>query len=197
MNRRGHRIAIAEGNPQDIVVLRATLQKLRHEVVLAAPSIEGLALGCEGADVELIIADARLAPATTEHMARLLKWPVIVASADGGDEAIALAAPWHPLAHLVKPIGGAKLQAAIALAMRRFAELADLRTVAANVRQEIADRKMIERAKGVVMRQRGVDESEAFLHIQRVAHEQQMPLPDVARSMVIAESAFATKHAGT
>ena len=61
----------------------------------------------------------------------------------------------HILAYLVKPIKQADLEPAIAIAMRRFEQFQALRQEAADLRQALEDRKVIERAKGVLMKRAG------------------------------------------
>ena len=68
----------------------------------------------------------------------------------------------HILGYLVKPIKQADLEPAIALAMRRFEQFEALRREAADLRQALEDRKVIERAKGILMKRGDLDEPEAF-----------------------------------
>src|SRR5258708_11256346 len=84
--------------------------------------------------------------------------PVILVSAYHDAELIARAEADHILAYLVKPIKTADLEPAIGLAMRRFAQFQALRQETTDLRQALADRKIIERAKGTLMKRAGLDE---------------------------------------
>jgi response regulator NasT len=96
----------------------------------------------------------------------------------------------HVMAYLVKPIEQADLEPAIALAMQRFEEFKALRKQAADLRQALQDRKLIEQAKGVLMKHAGLDEAEAFRRLQKPASEQQRKLVEVAQMILVAEKAF-------
>ena len=83
---------------------------------------------------------------------------MILVSAYHDPELIRRAEADHILAYLVKPIKQADLEPAIAIAMRRFEQFQALRQEAADLRQALEDRKVIERAKGLLMKQAGLDE---------------------------------------
>jgi len=93
------------------------------------------------------------------------------------------------MAYLIKPIKQADLETAIALAMRRFEQFQALRKEAGDLRQALEDRKVIERAKGVLMRWSGLDEAEAFRRLQRTASDRNLKLVEVARMLLVAEEA--------
>jgi two-component system, response regulator PdtaR len=94
------------------------------------------------------------------------------------------------LAYLVKPIKQADLEPAITIAVRRFRQFQAVREEAENLRQALADRKVIERAKGILMRLSNLDEAEAFRRLQRLANEKNLKLIEMANSIVTADQAF-------
>ena len=96
----------------------------------------------------------------------------------------------HVVAYLVKPIKQADLEAAIVIAMERFEQFQALRKEAGELRQALEDRKLIERAKGVLMKRAGLDEEGAFLRLQRLARESSQKMIEVARMILRAEAAF-------
>jgi hypothetical protein len=71
--------------------------------------------------------------------------------------------------YLVKPIKEADLQPAIAVAMRQFELFQGLRQEADGLRQALEDRKLVERAKGVLMQRSGTDEADAYRRLQKLA----------------------------
>jgi response regulator NasT len=73
--------------------------------------------------------------------------------------------------------------------MRRFEQFETLRQEAADLRKALEDRKVIERAKGVLMKSTGLDEPEAFHRLQKLAGEKSCKLIDVARMILVAEEA--------
>ena len=100
------------------------------------------------------------------------------------------AAADHVMAYLVKPIKQADLEPAIAMAMRRFEQFQALRREAADLRQALEDRKIIERAKGAVTRRVGVPEDDAYRLMHKMASDNNKKMVDVARQILTAEETF-------
>jgi response regulator NasT len=116
--------------------------------------------------------------------------PVILVSAYHDAGLIQRAEADHIMGYLVKPIKQADLGPVIALAMRRFEQFQELRKEAADLRQALEDRKLIERAKGLLMKKAGLDEASAFRRLQKLASDKNLKLVEVARILLTAEEAF-------
>ena len=78
----------------------------------------------------------------------------------------------------------------IAIAVHRFDQFETMRQEATDLRQALADRKVIERAKGILMKKGGLDEPEAFRRLQKLASEKNRKLVDIASMILTAEEAF-------
>jgi AmiR/NasT family two-component response regulator len=87
-------------------------------------------------------------------------------------------------AYLTKPIDERELDAAIRLAAARHAEYLALESEVARAQQALADRKLVERAKGLLMDGLGISEAEAFARIQRSARRRNLRLVEVARRIL-------------
>ncbi len=94
------------------------------------------------------------------------------------------------MAYLTKPAKPADIQAAIALAILRFEHFQKIRQETADLRQALEDRKLIERAKGVVMRRQHLDEPAAFRRLQKLASDRNLKLVEAARLILCAEETF-------
>ena len=116
--------------------------------------------------------------------------PVILVSAYHDAETIRRAEADHILAYLVKPIGQTDLEPAIALAVRQFQQFEAVRKEASDLRQALADRKVIEQAKGILMKVTGTDEKDAFHRLQQLAAEKNQKLIEAAHGIVSMEKAF-------
>jgi response regulator NasT len=116
--------------------------------------------------------------------------PIILVSGYHDPELIDRAAAEHVLAYLVKPIEIASLEAEIAIAVGRFREFQALTKEAAHYRQALSDRKVIERAKGILMRKTGLPEADAFQRLQKLASSNNKKLVDIAGMIVLAEEAL-------
>jgi response regulator NasT len=89
----------------------------------------------------------------------------------------------------VLPIGAAadRLKCAATIAIAAFERTGALRRAVEDAEEKLADRKLIERAKGILMTQRGIAETEAFRELQTVSMRQNRKLPDVARRIIEAK----------
>ena len=100
------------------------------------------------------------------------------------------------LAYLNKPVKQEDLETAIALVMRRFKEFEVLRKDADDLRQALADRKIIERAKGILMKQANLDEEEAFRRLQDVASTEHQKMVQIAQAIVTAQQVVNPRKKG-
>jgi response regulator NasT len=82
------------------------------------------------------------------------------------------------------------LQSAVALAVGRCAREKALLAEVAELRQQLADRKLIERAKGIVMRLLRLGESDAFRSMRKLSSDRNLKLVDLARKIVDSASIF-------
>ena len=96
----------------------------------------------------------------------------------------------HILAYLVKPIKQADLEAAISIAMQRYEQFRYSARRRASWRAGLEDRKIIERAKGILMKKAGLDEPEAFRRLQKLSRDQNQKMVEVARMILRAVEAF-------
>jgi response regulator NasT len=169
------RIAVADDEADMREYFQKFLPVLGHTVVAAASTGKELVALCREQKPDLVITDIRMPDMDGIDAAVALfadrAVPVILVSAYHSSDLIARAEADHILAYLVKPIKQADLEPAIALAMRRFQQFEQLRKEAADLKQALADRKIIERAKGILMKRAGLDEQDAFRRLQKLASE--------------------------
>jgi response regulator NasT len=81
----------------------------------------------------------------------------------------------------------ALIDSSIRLAAQRARELRSAREEVALVRQQLENRKAIERAKGILMRRTGLSEQEAYRILQRTSQDRSVPMVDVAREVLESE----------
>jgi AmiR/NasT family two-component response regulator len=191
---RSLRIAVADDEPWMRTYLHETLTVLGHQVVVQAETGRVLVEKCTSLRPDLVITDIRMPDmdgldAAAAICARELV-PFIVVSAHHDNELIERAEKNYVVAYLLKPIKQENLVPAIAIAMRRFQEFQATRLEAANLRQALEDRKIIERAKGFLMKRTGLDESSAFRRLQKLARDNNRKLVEVAHGLLLAEEAF-------
>jgi two-component system, response regulator PdtaR len=196
---RSLRIAIAEDEDLMRKYLEETVTMMGHTVVGVARTGRELISECKLHSPDLVITDIRMPDMDGLDAAAAIyaiePVPIIVVSGYHEPDLIERAEKNHIAAYLVKPIKQENLGPAIAIAMRRFQEFNATRQEAANLRQALEDRKVIERAKGILMKRTGLDEPDAFRRLQKLATDNNRKLVDVAQSIVMAEGAFSRADA--
>jgi response regulator NasT len=110
--------------------------------------------------------------------------PIVILTAYGQQELVARAAEAGVFGYLVKPFREQDLLPAIETARARHEELQALREEAASLQEALAARKVIERAKGLLMRKESLSEEEAFARLRRAAQSSQRPLKVIAEAVV-------------
>ena len=91
------------------------------------------------------------------------------------------------LAFLVKPLRAEELGPALDVAVSRFRELSAMRQENEALRRTLEARKLIERAKGILMQRLGLSEPDAFRRIQKTAMDSRRPMAEVAQALLLTE----------
>jgi response regulator NasT len=159
-----------------------------HQVAAILPSALDLTTQVETIrpDVILIETDSP-GRDTLEHLSTLgrdLPRPVIIFSQDGDGEVIRAAVKAGVAAYVVDGLDSARLKPIIEVAVARFEEQQALKRELAEASRKLSDRKNIERAKGLLMKSRGLDEEAAHAALRRLAMNRGKTLGDVAREVV-------------
>jgi response regulator NasT len=188
------RIAVADDEPDMRDYFVKILPRFGHRVVGAAENGVDLVQLCKTTQPDLVITDIKMPDMdgieAALHIYQDRPVPVIVVSAYHDPALIERAEADHIMAYLVKPIKQADLGPVIALAQRRFEQLQELRKEAADLRQALADRKVIEQAKGILMKRARLDEHDAFRRLQKLSSDKNLKLVEAARVILTAEEAF-------
>jgi two-component system, response regulator PdtaR len=119
--------------------------------------------------------------------------PIVMLTAYGQDELVARAVEAGVFGYLVKPFRETDLLPAIQAAKARHAELEALRAEAESLADALATRKLVERAKGLLMKQDGLSEQDAFTRLQRASQVSGRPMKVVAEALI---ATFETDAAG-
>lgn len=186
------RIVVADDEPDMRQFLREILMSVGHQVLVASDGNELIDVARRERP-NLIITDERMPGRNgLEAIAALSpEFPVPVIVITGHPEANLLQneSP-NVMACLSKPVKPADLIAAITLATARFDQFQQMAQQAENLRQALDDRKIIERAKGNVVRRLHIDEEEAFRRLQRVSSERNCRMIEIARQIIAADEVY-------
>ena len=188
------RLAVADDEPDMQEYFEKVLPRMGHELVSVAENGRQLVEHCEALAPDLVITDIKMPEMdgieAAAQICRKRPVPVILVSAYHDRELIERAENDHIMAYLIKPVKQSDLEPAIALAVRRFQQFEAVRKEAADLRQALEDRKLVERAKGILMKRAGLDEQAAFQRLQRLASERNQKMAEIARMILFAAEAF-------
>jgi response regulator NasT len=191
---RSLKIAVADDELDMRDYFQQILPVLGHQVIAVARDGYELVELCAATHPDLVITDIKMPDMDgIDAAVRIYKngpIPVILVSAYHDPEFIRRAEADHIMAYLVKPIKQSDLEPAIGIAMRRFEQFQALRKEAADLKQSLEDRKVIEKAKGILMRKTGLDEHDAFRRLQKLASDKNRKLIEIAHIILTAEEAL-------
>jgi response regulator NasT len=182
------RILIAEDETIIRLDLRALLERAGHEVVgEARDGGEAVALA-ERLRPDLVVMDVKMPHLDGIEAARRIMAerpvPIVMLTAYAEADLVDRAAEAGVFGFLVKPFREPDLLPAIATARARFAELAAARTEAASLAEALETRKVLERAKGLLMAREGLDEKAAFERLRKASQISGRPMKVIAEALI-------------
>ena len=124
---------------------------------------------------------------TLEDMRRVSfeqRRPVVMFAQDGKPETIRAAVQAGVAAYVVDGLKPDRVRPVVDVAIARFTQFHELRSELDKARITLAERKLIEKAKGILMKRRKVDEDEAYRLMRRMAMDQKARLIDVANKLI-------------
>ena len=182
------RILVAEDETIIRLDLRKTLEDAGFEVCAEARNgEEAVALAArERPDVAIL--DVKMPRLDGIEAARRIlaerPIPIVMLTAYGQDELVSRAIEAGVFGYLVKPFRESDLLPAIRAARARHAELEALREEAESLAEALATRKVVERAKGLLMEREGLSEEEAFARLRRASQSSNRPMKVVAEALL-------------
>jgi len=188
------RIAVADDEPRMLQFFGKALEQLGHQVVIKATNGGELVEQCRASCPDLIITDIKMPDMDGLEAVRQIAAgqiiPTILVSGFHDPEYVEAALREHVMAYIIKPIKKDDLEPAIRLVMRRFKELQVLQQQADDLRHALESRKLIERAKGILMKRAGMSEEQTFRRLQQLSQQKNMKMAEIAEMIVTAEEAM-------
>tara|TARA_R110002049_G_scaffold27321_4_gene94472 strand:+ start:12193 stop:12777 length:585 start_codon:yes stop_codon:yes gene_type:complete len=189
------RIIVADDEPLLVEELSFFLDKLGHQVVGTASSGKELVDLCAQLQPDLVVTDIKMPELDGLEAAKLVRGsshpvPFVVVTAYPDKEFLHRAADQHVMAYLVKPIREEDLRATIYLAMQRFHELQFLLRETNDLKRSLEERKLVERAKGILMKRATLSEADAFRRLQELASTKHQKMAEIAKTVIAADEFF-------
>jgi response regulator NasT len=120
--------------------------------------------------------------------------PVILVSSHYDTVTVERAKRAGVMGYLLKPLRDGELLPTIEIAVSQFQEFVMLRKENENLKKTLEARKIIERAKGILMKSKGLSEAEAFSLIQRKSMDLRKPMSEIAQAVILSEELSKTKN---
>ena len=124
---------------------------------------------------------------TLEHIALLSEKdprPIVMFSSDPASDTIREAVQAGVSAYIVDGLAAERVRPIIEVALARFESFPAVRTELAQVKTKLSDRKIVEKAKGVLMKARSIGEDEAYAALRKMAMERSLTIGEVSRQFL-------------
>lgn len=182
------RILVIDESQQRAVEICTGLIQAGHQVAAVLPSAFELIERIEEIKPDIILIETE-SPSrdTLEHigvMNQTMPRPVVMFSQDGDSDTIRSAVKAGVAAYVVDGFDIDRLRPVVDVAVARFEEHQALRQELANASRKLSERKTIEKAKGILMKSRGMDEDAAYAALRKLAMERAQPLAKVAANVI-------------
>jgi AmiR/NasT family two-component response regulator len=196
------KVLIAEDDPVIALGLAERVRSLGHEAL--GPAADGTqAVALARADTpDLYLFDIEMPnldglEAARQLAAEGLRRPVVVITGVEDETLVERSIASGVGAYLTKPVDTRELQAALALSAARQVEFEQMEAEVDRAQQALEDRKLVERAKGLLMAALDLSEQDAFRRLQLTARERNLKLADVAGRIVEQQSLLEPKQKRT
>lgn len=185
------KILIADDDPLIRIDLRTLLESIGHTVVGEASNGEEACYLARSLKPDLIILDVMMPVMSGLEAASVISTertaPILMLTAYSEAPMIEAATQAGVLAYLVKPYRKNELQAAIQIAINRYRELVALESERDNLQEQFETRKVVGRAKSILMNRYELSEREAFRRLQAQSLALNRSLKEIAEAIILTE----------
>lgn len=184
------RIVIADDESIIRLDLKETLQRMGHQVVAEAGDGRTAVELVRQHRPDLVILDVKMPEQdgvdAAKEIANDRLAPVLLLTAYSQQDLVRRAMDAGVFAYVVKPFTESDLLPAIGVAIARFREFSTIAEEASNLSQALETRKLVDRAKGILMDKNGLREQDAFRRIQQQSMNSRKSMREIAEAIIIA-----------
>lgn len=183
-----YKIVIADDEALICMDLREMLEEAGHEVVgIGSDGVEALNLVKEKKP-DLAILDVKMPRLDGIQAARMIAHdnlaPVVLLTAFGDEDMIEKAKKSMVFGYVMKPVEEKTLFPAIQIAVNQYRQKKDMVDRVKNMERELAARKIVDRAKGLLMDYYHITEEDAYRRMQQTSMKRGITIADVAQKVV-------------
>jgi response regulator NasT len=182
------RVLVVDESPERARVLRDGLHLAGYEVTASLTSPIALLKTIDQLKPDVIVIDTE-SPSrdVLEHlvvMSQHTPRPVVMFASDGAPEKIREAVRAGVSAYVVDGLDPLRVKTIIDVAVARFEDFQNLREQLAQANLKLSERKLVERAKGILMKSRGLDEEAAYGLLRKFAMDRKLRMSEVAQQLI-------------
>lgn len=181
---------LVDDDRERVLLLEEALNAAGHSVVGRLRDTDNIIAAVDDLTPDIILIDVNSPNRDTlESLGQISRdrpRPIVLFAQTSGSETIRRAMRAGVSAYVVDGLAASRLQPVIEVAIARFQESQGLRQELANAKTKLADRRDVERAKGLLMQRKGIDESTAHETLRKMAMDRNIRLGEVARSLIAA-----------
>ena len=182
------RVLIVDESAERTALLREALTSAGHEVAASLCSPLELLRAVETLQPDVIVIDTESPTRDVlEHVVMVSESsprPIVMFASDAGGEAIRDAVRAGVSAYVVDGLDVSRVDSIVQVACARFDEFQRMKTELADANLKLAERKLVERAKGLLMRARGLSEDDAYHALRKLAMSRKTRLGEVAQQLI-------------
>jgi two-component system, response regulator / RNA-binding antiterminator len=168
--------------------LRIGLLESGHNIVAVLPADSFLPERIAQLGPDMVVVDAESdARDALEHVVvatRAAPRPIVLFTDDQDTSHVKDAVAAGVVAYIVAGLSPDRVQPILNVAMARFEHEQNLRKELAQAKTELSERRVVERAKGLLMQRQGLSEEQAYAKLRKTAMDKGLKLPDVAQRML-------------
>jgi two-component system, response regulator PdtaR len=184
------KVLICEDEGLTALRLKKALTGLGYEVVGEAKNGEEAVSLAARLKPDAILMDIRMPKldgiGATEQIMASRPTAIVMITAYSERELVEAALRAGASGYLVKPVSDEQIEPALAVALKRFAELREMSGELTDLKEALEARKVVERAKGILMRRYQMPEDEAYRRLQKISRERRQTLKQTAEQVLAA-----------
>ncbi|MEK6244773.1 MAG: ANTAR domain-containing protein [Pseudomonadota bacterium] len=182
------RVLVVDESEERAAILREGLAMAGHEVAASLSSPLELLRMVEDLRPDVIVIDTESPTRDVlEHLVTVSQSsprPIVMFATDSGGKTIREAVRAGVSAYIVDGLDAGRVNSIVQVACARFEEFQRLKAELAEANLKLSKRKLVERAKGLLMQSRGMSEDDAYHALRKLAMSKKLRLGDVAQQLI-------------